>query len=58
MLEGEAGELKVYMDILKFTHSSSDFNFGYVVPLFVLLRNEGPRTVIFLCYSIRICNFN
>jgi hypothetical protein len=36
MLESEADELKVYIDILNFTHSDSDFVFGYVVRLFVL----------------------
>jgi hypothetical protein len=48
MLEGEADELKVYMDILNFTHSDYDFVFGYVVRLFVLLRNEALALLI-LC---------
>jgi hypothetical protein len=57
MIEGEAGELKVYMDIINFTHSDLDF-FLYVVLLFVLLGIEGPRTVNSLCDDIRICTFN
>jgi hypothetical protein len=48
MLEGEADELKVYMDILNFTYSDSDFVFGYVVCLFFLLRNEA-LTLLIIC---------